>query len=95
MNHKYMYNVIALLLGLFMASSVWAQPTPETKGPVIAHAFAVEKGYYGYIWKIYIEAEDPDENMLRIALVADGPGQGHYPTDWVYLKPQYRKHFRG
>jgi hypothetical protein len=33
--------------------------------------------------------------MLRIALVADGPGQGHYPTDWIYLKPQYRKHFRG
>ena len=55
----------------------------------------MEKGYYGYIWKIYIEAEDPDGDMLRIAAVVDQPGYGHYPTDWIYLKPQYQKHFKG
>ncbi len=50
---------------------------PDTKGPVIPNAFAVEKGYLGYIWKIYTEAEDPDEDMLRIVSVVDGPGYGY------------------
>jgi hypothetical protein len=93
---KYLY-LTGLLLGvmLSMVPAGWTQPRPERKGPIITHAFAVEKGYYGYIWKIYIEAEDPNGDMLRIASVVDEPGYGHYPTDWIYLKPQYRKHFKG
>jgi hypothetical protein len=71
------------------------QPTPETKPPTITHAFAVEKGHYGYIWKIYIEAEDPDGDMYRIASVVDEPGIGRLPTDWIILKPQNRKHLKG
>jgi len=35
------------------------QPQPERRGPIITHAFAAEKGYYGTLWKIYPEAEDP------------------------------------
>jgi hypothetical protein len=71
------------------------QPEAGTRPPIITHAFAVTKGYYGYIWKIYIEAEDPDGQMLRIASVVDEVGYGHYPTDWIYLKPEYQKHFKG
>ena len=71
------------------------QPKPGTRAPIITHAFAVDKGYYGYIWKIYIEAEDPDGEMLRIASVVDEVGVGSYPTDWIYLKHQYAKHFAG
>ena len=59
------------------------------------HAFAVERGEYGYIWKIYLEAKDPDRRMLRIASVVDEAGTGRYPTDWIYLKPQYEKYFKG
>jgi hypothetical protein len=70
-------------------------PKPGTSAPIIKSSFAVEKGYYGYIWKIYIEAEDPDGDMLRIASVVSQPGYGFYPTDWVYLKPIYQKQFRG
>jgi hypothetical protein len=99
-------EILALLLALtFLGPSQgWAQlspyagggqPKPGTHAPIITHTFAVEKGYYGYIWKIYIEAEDPDGDMLRIAAVVDQPGYGHYPTDWIYLKPQYQKHFKG
>ncbi len=33
--------------------------------------------------------------MLRIASSVDQVGYGHYPTDWIYLKPQYRKGFKG
>lgn len=70
-------------------------PKPGTYAPIITHTFAIERGYYGYIWKIYLEAEDPDGDMLRIASVVDQVGAGRYPTDWIYLKPQYRKHFIG
>ena len=68
---------------------------PGTHAPIITHAFAVEKGYYGYIWKIYLEADDPDGDMLRIASMVDEVGYGRYPTDWIYLKSQYQKHFKG
>ena len=86
-----------LLLGVIflIAPTGWTQPNPGTKGPVITNSFAVEKGIYGYIWKIYIEAEDPNGEMLRIASVVDQPGYGRYPTGWLYIKPEYRKHLKG
>jgi len=89
--------LLSIVLGVLLlsASQDWAQPKPERGGPIITHAFAVEKGRYGYIWKIYLEAEDPDGQMLRIASVVDEAGTGRYPTDWIYLKPQYQKHFKG
>ena len=86
---------IALGVLLIGVSQDWAQPKPEKRGPIITHAFAVEKGKYGFIWKIYLEGQDPDGQMLRIASVVDEPGVGRYPTDWIYLKPQYRSHFKG
>ena len=86
-----------LLLGvMFLAATTgWTEPKPGTKAPIITHSFAVEKGIYGYIWKIYIEAEDPNGDMLKIASVVDQPGYGRYPTDWIYIQPQYKKHLRG
>ncbi len=94
---------LLLTLTFLLPCQGWAQlapyvggpPKPGTHAPIITHAFAVEKGYYGYIWKIYIEAEDPDGEMLRIASVVDQVGYGHYPTDWIYLKRQDQKHFMG
>ena len=95
-NSKLIY-LIGILMGVMVltAPAGWTQPKSETRGPIITHAFAVEKGKYGYVWKIYIEAEDPDGEMLSIASVVDQPAAGRYPTDWVYLKPQYGKHFKG
>jgi len=95
MDRKYIYFASVLLVALFIAPLGWTQPNPDSKAPIITNAFAVGKGYYGYIWKIYVEAEDPDSDMLRLALVVDEPGYGHYPTDWIYLRPQDRKHFKG
>jgi len=91
----YWLSGVVMALVLFTSPGAWTQPKPEIRGPIITHAFAVDKGSYGYIWKIYIEAEDPGGEMLRIAAVVDQPGYGHYPTDWIYLKPQYQKRFRG
>jgi hypothetical protein len=97
MKAKGQVYLVGLLFGIvfLIAPQGWAQPKPEAKGPAITHAFAIDKGYYGSIWKIYLEAEDPDGQMLRIASVVEQVGYGHYPTDWIYLKPQYGKHFRG
>ena len=97
MNTKRFIYFLSLLLGVIfsIAPAGRAQVKPETKGPVIPHAFAVEKGHYGFIWKIYLEAEDPDEQMFKIACSVYQPGYGHYPTDWIYLKREYQKHFRG
>jgi hypothetical protein len=70
-------------------------PKPGTHAPIITHSFAVEKGPYGYIWKIYIQAEDPDGDMFKIASVVDQVGYGPYPTDWSFLKPEYGSNFKG
>ena len=76
---------LGIVLGILFlgVSQDRAQIKPERKGPIITHGFAVEKGIYGYIWKIYLEAEDPDGQMLRIASVVEQVGYGYYPTDWI------------
>ena len=92
---------LSLALILFNVYPVWSQPLTgvqpnlEAKGPVITHSFAVEEGYYGYIWKIYIEADDPSDDMYKIASVVDQVGYGHYATDWIILKSEYQHHLKG
>jgi hypothetical protein len=99
---KFLYLFGILLIGIFFSlpaerseSLGRVQANPNSKPPIITHSFAVEKGYYGYIWKIYIEADDLEGDMLKIASVVHQPGWGNYPTDWIILKPQYRNHLRG
>jgi len=97
MNKRQIRSLSGVFMVFILLSSLqgWAQTRTKTEGPVIAHAFAVEKGSYGFIWKIYIEAEDPHGEMLKIASVVDQPGYGRYPADWIYLKSQYQKGFKG
>jgi len=103
MRTKRIFGLLSLVFAFILMGAFpgWGGPLghgqsqPERRGPIITYAFAVEKGYYGYIWKIYLEADDPGGQMLRIASVVDEPGYGQYPTDWIYLKPQYQKHFKG
>jgi hypothetical protein len=97
MNIKKYFGILGLLIAVsfLIGSEGWAEPGQVTKSPIITHSFSVDKGYNGYIWKIYIEAEDPEGDMLRIASVVDEVGFGHYPTDWIYLRPQYQKGFKG
>jgi len=97
-NRKLIYFVGFLFaLSFLIPPAGWTEPKPETKPPIITHAFAVNKGggSYGYIWKIYIEAEAGNAPMSKIASVVDEPGTGRYPADWIVLKPQYQKHLKG
>jgi hypothetical protein len=92
------------LIGLFFGISFsthpqgWAQETPEMKGPVITSAFAVQQktqeAHYGSIWRIYIEAKDPDGDMAEIAVRVNQAGYG-LATDWFFLKLQHRNHLKG
>lgn len=67
----------------------------ESRAPIIKKAFAVESVPYGGTWRLYLEAEDPDGDMEKIAVVVHQIGYGSYPTDWIFLKPQYRFHLIG
>ena len=85
-----------LLLGVVISvTPAWTQSKPETKGPVIRNSYATDKGQYGAIWKIYIEAEAVNADMTKIAVVADQAGYGHYPTDFILIDPQHRKNLKG
>jgi hypothetical protein len=94
-------RMAGLLWGLFcgviplIAATGWAQPRAEPKGPVITKYYAVDRGRYGTIWKIYIEAEATETDMGKIAVVVEQPGRGHYPTDFILLDPQHRTHLKG
>lgn len=78
-----------------LVSEGWTQSSSKTVAPIITQSFAAEKGQFGHIWKIYIQAEDPDGDMFKIASVVDQPGYGHYPADFIMIKPQYRRHLKG
>ncbi len=45
--------------------------------------------------KLYIEASDPNGDMLRIATVIEETGSGYHPPDWIFLKQNHRSHFAG
>jgi hypothetical protein len=86
---------LMIALGFFFVAGGSAQSVLQGKGPVITNSYAVDKGPYGMIWKIYIEAESGDADMSKIAVVVDQPGQGRYPTDLILLDPQHRNHLKG
>ncbi len=93
---KPLYLLMILPLVVLVAACAGVPPSKVgTHPPVITHTFAVERGYYGSVWKIYIEAEDPDGDMYRIASTADQVGKGFYPPDWINIKPEYQKKFKG
>ncbi len=87
---------VAIAVVLFGGLNGWAQSTSGSNAPVISHAFTVDKIKYGDILRVYIEAEDPQGQMMKIATVVHQAGAGRYPTSWVYLKSsEDRKHFKG
>ena len=97
MNTKDLLWIISLpiIVIFFIVSQGTTQPKPGMNAPVITHSFAIEKGRYLDVVKLYIEADDPNGDMFRIATVADETGSGYHPPDWIYLKPKDGHHFVG
>jgi len=88
-------SCVTVVLLLLIVPMVWAQRMSDSKAPIITHSFAADTGVFGRPWQVYIEAEDPDGDMLRIAAVIIQVGYGYYPTSWTYLKRENGKHLKG
>ncbi len=74
----------------------WAPSEPEPRDPVIiTNSYAVDKGRYGTIWKIYIEAEATEAEIGGFAAKVEQVGQGYYPIYYVPLKSPYRRYLKG
>lgn len=95
MKKEFWFFVLSLCIMASSFSEGWAQPNLLVKPPILTNSYAIQRGRYGDVLKIYIEADDPEGEMLRIATSVEQVGFGHYATDWVYLKPQYQHHFIG
>ena len=97
MKTRLISRVMPLILSftLFTISAGWTQGRSGSDAPIITGAFAPRQVMYGDIVKVYIEADDPNGDMVKIAAVVDQAGYGRYPTSWVYLKSADRKHFKG
>ena len=87
------FTALVTATAMSIVSAGWTQP--GEKGPVITNAYASDRGQYGTIWKIYLEAEAAGAEMAKIAVVVDQPGQGQYPTDFTLLKSPYRNRLKG
>ncbi|MBM4348370.1 MAG: hypothetical protein FJ106_00490 [Deltaproteobacteria bacterium] len=90
-----LFLILIAWLVLLIPSWVMSDDKPKGNPPFITASFAVEKGYYGTVWRIYLEAHDPDGDMWRIAAVAEQLGYGRYTPDWIQVKSPYRKEFKG
>ena len=96
MKTKILLSIFGVLaITLFFFSFGTAPSKADSKGPMITNSFAVEKGYYGNVWKIYIEAEDPTGDMSKIVATVDHPGWGTYFPDTILIKPQNPHHLEG
>ena len=87
--------LLFLMVTFFIPHRGWTQARQETHAPIITHAYAEDKGPYGIMWKIYIEAEDMDADMDYVIVVVNQTGQGRYPPDRILLDPQHRNHLKG
>lgn len=62
--------------------------TPGGSPPVITHWFASEELHHGDIWKIYVEANDPDGDMREFVCIFDQVGYGRYSSGYVRIKKE-------
>jgi hypothetical protein len=91
---------IGVLVGLTMrianseSLSEWLTK-PGGSPPVITHWYASEKLHQGDIWKIYVEAKDPDGDMRQFVCVFDQLGYGYHTPDLVIIKKRHRGEMRG
>jgi hypothetical protein len=75
--------------------------TPERKAqpgggpPVITNSFAAKEISQGDIWKIYLEAHDPDGDMRQFVCTLDQLGYGPYSSEYVMVKKEHREKMKG
>ncbi len=89
----------ALFFGALFLSLACAefQPgrLPIGNPPLLRYSYASDRISYGDTWKIYVEAEDTEEDMRQFVCRFSQVGYGYYPPSYVAIKNQHRKELRG
>ena len=83
------------MTGSTMGTAMLTAPTADSKPPVITSFFGPGLARYGDPIGFYIAAEDPNHDMMRVAVVITQQGYGTYETDWAYLNAEYQGRFKG
>lgn len=83
------------MTGSTMGTAMLVAPTADSKPPVITSFFGPEVVRYGDPVGFYIAAEDPNNDMMRIAVVITQQGYGTYETDWTNLDGDRQSRFKG
>jgi hypothetical protein len=83
------------MTGSTMGTAMMTAPTADSKPPVITSFYSPELARYGDPIGFYIAAEDPNNDMLRVAVVISQVGYGSYETDWLYLNGDSQGRFKG
>ena len=63
--------------------------------PVITHSFASKEISRGDIWRIYVEANDPDGDMRQFVCALRQVGYGDYSSEYVIIKRRHREKMKG
>jgi len=77
--------VLLMRVGYSKSLNEWLI-TPGGSPPAITHWFASEELHHGDIWKIYVEANDPDGDMRAFVCIFDQVGYGRYSSGYVRIK---------
>ena len=94
MNGKLLAAVFVFLC-LAMGCAALESPKGEVKAtPVITQSFASQEIRIRDNWKIYLNASDPNGEMIKIYAVADQPGQ-NYPVSITRVSKENGKELSG
>lgn len=98
MKRKFLSIVVLLLLTAGCAALEPLEVREEMYGkgiPVITQTFAAKGIRPGDVWKVYLNAQDPDGDMKQIVCEIQQPGVGVYPVAYIRIKENERKELGG
>jgi len=89
--------MLGMLLGCAISPEFYGWPTEGGPGtpPVIEAYYAPKSVAPGSAWNLYLQAKDPDGDMLYIACIPDQTGYGLLDTTKIPLKGNDRAEFYG
>jgi hypothetical protein len=90
-----MINVGRILAIMALALVMTCCTAPGGSPPVITASFAAKEVSHGDVWKIYLEANDPDGDMWEIAYTLSRSGTGDYRVNHVNIRKRDRAKILG
>jgi len=89
--------MLGMLLGCAISPEFYGWPTEGVLAtpPVIEAYYAPQSVSPGRAWNLYLQAKDPDGDMLYIACMLDQTGYGPLDTTKIPLKGNDRAEFYG